>query len=336
MKISSLGLSRQALLISALFLSGLSASNANTLEENLELMESQSPIDIRSDNTYYGKLAPLKFDLDSDTSLAVINNGSPDHESTIRANVSAGAGSLLLSGHEWNLAQFHFHTPSEHLINSRGTPMEMHLVFADSANDLLVVSRGIRQGLFDNQSLDPIFSDLPQTTDETLHIDHFNLNTLLPDYLGSFRYSGSLTTPPFSENVSWVQLASPLYLSGGQIDAFESLFPEGNSREVQELNGRIVLTDVPGFVDHSGESGTSILNPILDPILGPLIPHSDALKVGALDNGDISLTEPAFAAAVPEPETYAMLLAGLILIGFAGIRQNKRRVVNPDFSGSAA
>jgi carbonic anhydrase len=58
-----------------------------------------------------------------------------------------------------NLAQFHFHTPSEHLENANATPLELHMVFADDADNLLVVGRWINQGSF-NSTLDPIFSDL--------------------------------------------------------------------------------------------------------------------------------------------------------------------------------
>ena len=104
---------RVATLAAALLLPSFSAAYADTLASKLELMEAQSPIDIRSDSTYYGNLPKLNFNLSSDTALTVINNGSPDHESTIRANVSPGEGTLMLSGHQWNLAQFHFHTPTE-------------------------------------------------------------------------------------------------------------------------------------------------------------------------------------------------------------------------------
>ena len=135
--------------------------------------------------------------------------------------------------------------------------MEMHLVFTD-ADDLLVVGRWVKEGEF-NSALDPIFSHIPQTTDDTLHVDHFNLNTLLPDNLASFRYSGSLTTPPFSEGVSWVDLAEPLYMSHDQINAFSSMFPEGDARDIQALNGRIILTDLPGFVSPAPEPETYLM-----------------------------------------------------------------------------
>jgi carbonic anhydrase len=249
---------QRTLFLSAFFLCGLPVSRADTLAKNLAAMEAQSPIDIRSDNTYFGKLPPLQFTLNTDTTLAVVNNGSPDVDKTaVRANVEPGEGSLTLSGRDWSLAQFHFHTPSEHLLNGEANPMEMHLVFTN-ADDLLVVGRWVKEGEF-NSALDPIFSHIPQTTDDTLHVDHFNLNALLPDSLASFRYSGSLTTPPFSDGVSWVDLAEPLYMSHEQINAFSSMFPEGDARDVQALNGRIILTDLPGFVSPAPEPETYLM-----------------------------------------------------------------------------
>ena len=105
-------------LISALCLAGVPIAEANAagdrladsvIDNILEGMEAQSPIDIRSDNTYFGRLSPLHFNLSSDTDLSVINNGSPSTESTIRTNVAAGEGSLTVDGKTYSLAQFHFH-----------------------------------------------------------------------------------------------------------------------------------------------------------------------------------------------------------------------------------
>jgi carbonic anhydrase len=274
-------------LITALFLSGLSAAQADTLEDNLAAMEGQSPINITTNNTTYDpNLSPMLFTLNSNTELKVINNGSPGETKTaVRANlVDPGAGSVTVNGDTYRLQQFHFHSPAENLENGFKFPMEMHLVFADAKNDLLVVGRWVEVGA-DNKALDPIFSNIPQTTTDTLTVDHFNLNALIPDNLGSFRYNGSLTTPPFSENVKWIDLATPMDMSAAQINAFSSMFPNGDARAIQPLDGRTILTDVPGF-----------------------------------------------ATAVPEPETYAMLLAGLCLIAFTA----RRRLANSGFMSSIA
>lgn len=286
MNISLSRLSQSTVLTSAIFFCALPAAQADRLADNLAAMEAQSPINITANNTTFEKnLPPMLFTLNSDTQLKVINNGSGLVDKTAaRANVvDPGAGSVTVGGDTYRLSQFHFHTPAEHLENGYKFPMEMHLVFADAKSDLLVVGRWINAGAF-NKTLDPIFSHLPQTTADTLTIDHFNLNALLPDNLNSFRYDGSLTTPPFSEGVKWVDLAQPLDMSAEQISAFSSMFPVdpalnptgGDAREIQALNGRMILTDMPGF---------------------------------------------ATVAVVPEPETYTMLLAGLGLIGFIARRR---------------
>ena len=192
-----------AALGSALFLASLPAAQARTLAESLAVMEKQSPIDINAQDTKFQALPPMQFNLSSDTELKVINNGSPDPFATAaRAIVKDDAGSVTLSGDTYKLAQFHFHTPAENLENGHTYPMEMHLVFSDASNNLLVVGRWIDAADATHPaqtSLDPIFSDLPTTTTQTHVFSHFDLNTLLPSNLESFRYDGSLTTPNFDE-----------------------------------------------------------------------------------------------------------------------------------------
>jgi carbonic anhydrase len=94
-----------------------------------------------------------------------------------------------------------------------------------------------------HEELDKIFSDLPEEEGKTKLVRGFDLTTLLTEDLGSFRYQGSLTTPPFTEGVQWVVLDETLEVSQGQVEAFLDLFPDGNSREVQLLKGRTVKFD---------------------------------------------------------------------------------------------
>ena len=271
-------------LVSVFFFCGLLSAKAANAVDHMPGMGAQSPIDIRSDATYFGRLPALQFNFSSNTNLDVTNTGAPAMDATVRADVAAGAGSVTLGGDTYNLSQFHFSAPGEHLLNGQRSAMEVHLVFADASNNLLVVGRWINQGSF-NSALDPIFSDLPQKTGDHLAVNSFNLNSLLPENLESFRYTGSLPGTSFTEGVKWANLAQPLEMSAAQIQNFQTLFPMGNAHPVQPLNGRIILTDVPGFV-----------------------------------------------TAVPEPETYAMLLAGLVLIGFI----TRRRFANPGFMNSIA
>jgi carbonic anhydrase len=239
---------------------------------------SQSPVDITPGNTQQAPLPPLQFNYGSTVPLSVVNTGSPGEEATIRADVQPGAGMVVIDTTSYDLLQFHFHSEAEHEINSVRAPMELHLVHRSSVGELAVVGRLIEVGAA-NPLLDTLFSQFPQTPGTAVVLNSFNLAGLLPDDLSSFRYSGSLTTPPFSEPVRWNVLASPLFASEAQIDLFRTLFPDGNSREVQPLNGRTILTDVPGF-----------------------------------------------AAAVPEPASWAMLILGFAMVG--GVLRRRRPMVH--------
>ena len=61
-----------------------------------------------------------------------------------------------------------------------------------------------------------------------------------------YTYEGSLTTPPCTENVTWVLLKTPAAMSAAQFGAFRSIL--GNDfRPIQDLNGRIVRVTLPKF-----------------------------------------------------------------------------------------
>jgi carbonic anhydrase len=213
-------------------------------------LTSQSPIDLRRDEiTFVDSLPTIAFAYPRSVDVTLVNTGSPDEEKTVRADVPVGAAHLDLSGERWELDQFHWHTPSEHEREGRDTPMEMHLVHhrADgtaAGGPFLVIGVFLERG-HENRVLDPIFRSLRRVDepDETRVVRDVHLKALLPHRRQSFRYSGSLTTPPFTEPVAWVVLAEALTVSNHQIGAFRALFPDGNSREVQPLNDREVLSD---------------------------------------------------------------------------------------------
>jgi carbonic anhydrase len=203
----------------------------------------QSPIDLhRSEVTSVHRLSTIHFSYPRRADVTVTNTGSPDEHATVRADVSAGVASIKLSGTRYTLQQFHWHTPAEHEIGGRRGPMEMHLVHSAADGSLLVIGALIAKGRA-NRVLEPIFEDLPEVPDETRAVAGVRIKELLPDDVSSYRYMGSLTTPPFTEGVRWIVLAHPITLSKHQIHAFRELFEEGNSREVQPLNGRRVLSD---------------------------------------------------------------------------------------------
>jgi len=169
-----------------------------------------------------------------------INNGH-----TIQVNYSEG-DTLTVGGRAYRLVQYHFHAASEHTVNGRQFPMEMHLVHTDAEGQLAVIGVLIVEGAH-NAAFDPIWTNLPATKGVEHHLEHVtvDVDALLPAVRTTYRYDGSLTTPPCSEGVKWFVMTTPIALSPAQIGAFTALF-HGNNRPVQPLNGRPVLTEQVG------------------------------------------------------------------------------------------
>jgi carbonic anhydrase len=166
-----------------------------------------------------------------------INNGH-----TIQINYPE-ADTLTLGSVSYQLVQYHFHSPSEHTVDGKSFPMEMHMVHKSGGGALAVVGVLIEEGAH-NPAFAPVFTNLPAQKGVETHFPAVNVDVdaLLPAARTSFRYDGSLTTPPCSEDVSWIVMTMPIQLSKEQIGAFTRLIKD-NNRPVQKLNGRTVLID---------------------------------------------------------------------------------------------
>lgn len=163
----------------------------------------------------------------------VINNGH-----TIQVDVQKG-GSITLDGKDYVLKQFHFHHPSEHTIDGKQFPLEAHFVHAAADGDLAVIGVMFLEGTA-NPNLDGIWATAPAREAKAAVAFEIDAAAFMPEQGGAFRYEGSLTTPPCSENVHWTVMATPVTASASQIAAFSGLFP-WNARPVQPLNRRYVL-----------------------------------------------------------------------------------------------
>ncbi len=192
----------------------------------------QSPVDINK--TIKSKLDRIKFEY-KPTTINLINNGH-----TIEQNYTNGS-SVIISGKKYNLVQFHFHTPSEHLANGKHYDMELHLVHKNDKGELAVVGIFFQIGKF-NKTLQKLIDNFPKTENEPVINKSitFNADEFLPSNQTYYHYFGSLTTPPCSENINWNIFKTPVQASSMQINKFKSLMGN-NSRSVQKLNDRFVL-----------------------------------------------------------------------------------------------
>jgi carbonic anhydrase len=167
----------------------------------------------------------------------VLNNGH-----TIQVNCSPGSN-LVLDGMVYDLLQFHFHRPSEHTIEGIVFDMEAHFVHKAPTGGLAVLGVMISKGAA-NTALEPVWKVMPDKAGAKVAMDQpLNPVTLLPTDSTTYRYAGSLTTPPCSEVVSWVVYRQAVTASDEQIKRFAALFPN-NARPVQPLNRRKLLLDL--------------------------------------------------------------------------------------------
>lgn len=190
----------------------------------------QSPIDIR--NAVKADLPALNVNY-SAAEPTFTNNGH-----TIQVNLPPGQ-KLTVGDQQYELLQFHFHTPSEEAIDGKRTAMVAHFVHRNAEGRLGVIAVLIQPGKT-NAAFAPVFQHLPREG-EKITVDGLKLDlpALLPADKGYYSFAGSLTTPPCSEGVSWMVLKNPIQLGPEQIKAFRRVF-NANARPIQATNGRLI------------------------------------------------------------------------------------------------
>jgi carbonic anhydrase len=155
--------------------------------------------------------------------------------------------------YKYKLNSFHFHLYSEHRIENKQYPMEMHLVHKNlnkegSLNENLVI--GI---LFDykenieNKFLNDINLAEEKKIKDASIIDLINKNDAF------YYYKGSLTTIPCTENVNWIVFKDIKIMSFEQFNKFKNWVEKsnmdyygvgyGNARGPKSLNGRKIYLE---------------------------------------------------------------------------------------------
>ena len=144
-----------------------------------------------------------------------------------------------LNKHTYKLRQFHFHEPSEHHIEGKAFPMEMHLVHQDARGHILVIAVMMEIGT-DHPILAKLWNWLPKQMGKEVSIPlDISLRDILPTNTHHFSYSGSLTTPPCTEGVQWIVLTEPIKISEEDVRKFVAVIGH-NARPVQPLGDRSI------------------------------------------------------------------------------------------------
>lgn len=231
----------------------------------------QSPINIDSEHVTRTVLPPLKMEgfYSTEGEAILTNNGHTammTTDSETKPTISGGP----LNG-EYVFSQLHYHWGdsddhgSEDEVDGVSYPMELHMVFykkeyldatsaLDHSDGLCVLACLFEVSDVHNDNFNGFSKVLPQIIEaetEAAFDEAPALYDLLPhDKTHYFTYNGSLTTPPCSEVVTWIDFKEHVKLSHDQFEDFRSLRNEedhtmsNNFRAVQPLGDRVVLYNV--------------------------------------------------------------------------------------------
>ena len=192
----------------------------------------QSPIDLSGAiNTVLGSLELFWNVADWDLK----NTGT-----TLRLTAT-DPGYAIIEGTRYELKEIDFHTPSEHAIDGQHFPMEAQFMHKAEDGRMAVVSVMFTGG-GRNDAFEAVMARAPVEAHDMSVVSALDPIMLVTDLGDLFRYQGSLTTPPCSEEVEWTILMDPLEVSDAALFAFSSLY-RMNARPLQPLNRRYVLTD---------------------------------------------------------------------------------------------
>ena len=189
--------------------------------------KAQAPLDIKG--PFEKSDVTLKVDYKPGP-LKILNNGH-----TIQVNVEPGS-KLSAGGKTYELLQFHFHRPSEELMDGKPAAMVAHFVHKSEEGNLAVIGVLINEGK-ENPLLKTLWKHAPPKEGPEVKVQDVKIDpkSLIPLKLNFYSYEGSLTTPPCTEGVRFFILKTPASLSKEQVEQFPFKL---NARPVQPQNGR--------------------------------------------------------------------------------------------------
>ncbi|KAM5435043.1 hypothetical protein McanMca71_002594 [Microsporum canis] len=233
----------------------------------------QSPIVINTQTIQYATKGTVRVDIPTIRNTDFENLGS-----TVEVVAN---GTLKVKNNVYKLAQFHFHTPSEHRVDEEYSPMEIHFVFqhgkfvhdvnmpqkpfmaktgcAVRDKSIAVVGFFVELSPYgrSNKLLTQVFANLhkistPGTVTKIRQLDFSSVVDTLHNN-DVYTYMGSLTTPPCTGKVTWYISASPLSLDVATFNNIKKVV-KYNSRYTQNSLGKKNLMEVAA--DDMGCGGT--------------------------------------------------------------------------------
>ncbi|CAK7325676.1 unnamed protein product [Dovyalis caffra] len=174
----------------------------------------QSPIDLHN-----GRVEIMSH-------LGRLNRSYKPSNSTLRnrghdmmLSWEGGAGNIRINGSEYVLKQCHWHSPSEHTINGRRLDLEAHMVHESLDGKVAVVGIMYKIGRPDSflSSLIDHLQSVAGTREQDKVVGVVDPKNIKIGSRKYYRYIGSLTTPPCTENVAWTIVGKVMTVAREQV-----------------------------------------------------------------------------------------------------------------------
>jgi len=192
----------------------------------------QSPIDLRDGVAV--DLAPVQFDYGR-SGFRIRDTGN-----TLQVDVGEGMG-ITVRGVRYALERFTLHRPSQDRVGGMAHDMAIYLEHRSADGKQAILSLLLAAGGEAHPVLQTLWNNLPLDRGREFSPDAvIDLAQLVPADPGHFLYTGSLPTPPCTEDVLWVVMKQPLPIADDQLAVFARLYPR-NGRPIQPANGRLLL-----------------------------------------------------------------------------------------------
>ncbi|KAL6585466.1 hypothetical protein OROMI_002110 [Orobanche minor] len=205
---------------------------------------SQSPINIVTSSVVLNEsLKPLIRSY-GPTNVTLVNN-----KFNVGVLYPEHSGILTVDNKIYTLKQMHWHAPSEHRIDDQGFVAELHLVHIADDGSVSVVAILYRFGHPDplllkiQKKLNELAYEVKSHEDAPITLGPFHPTEVRKRCHKYYRYVGSFTTPPCTQNVIWNIITKVRTISKDQVEALKTplnIKCKNNARPCQPMNGRRV------------------------------------------------------------------------------------------------
>lgn len=203
----------------------------------------QSPINIETAQAKEGNsVGPVQFKYISIRDSTITNDGR-QLRITLTRNESVVTGGPLTDRYQLAVIRFHWGNDncsgSEHSVDGRNYPLEVQLIHWNAdvyknigeaitgENGICIIGLLYQVTDEDNEGLAPVIKLLSRDENKgcfSLEVKSaIDPNKIIADMNSYWTYQGSLTTPPLSENVTWLISQNIMGLSEKQMNVFRSI-----------------------------------------------------------------------------------------------------------------